>query len=306
MSSSPRKSLRVVQEPDDFKVIIGIGPKIEVRLIEAGIFKYEQLANLSPEEIIKILGELVGLSVEKIEKQNWIGQARSFADKAKKTQTAHHENLNHHMHYATFTVEVLLDDENNARRTRTIHIQSETEQTWAGWDQERLVHFFTQYANLHLPETEARPAEKITPPELDLGSSHVEPATDSGVVIWLSELLSIPEGCDRPYRSIPKDKAVNFMLKLNFAKFLSLRSKQIPYSATVRLRKMDSGVQRTIGTTQGLLKPAESLVIEVKGEDIPEGVYQMNASIELDPKTDESDKAKSLKAELEGTILQVY
>jgi hypothetical protein len=44
-------------------------------------------------------------------------------------------------HYSTFVVELLLDAHHDVRRTRVTHIQTGTEQTWAGWDEERLLAF---------------------------------------------------------------------------------------------------------------------------------------------------------------------
>jgi hypothetical protein len=41
--------------------------------------------------------------------------------------------------YATFVVELLLDEQGNVRRTRVVHVQTGIERTWAGWDEERLI-----------------------------------------------------------------------------------------------------------------------------------------------------------------------
>ena len=43
--------------------------------------------------------------------------------------------------YATFVIELLLDEHGNVRRTRVVHVQTGTEQKWAGWDEERLLSF---------------------------------------------------------------------------------------------------------------------------------------------------------------------
>jgi hypothetical protein len=43
--------------------------------------------------------------------------------------------------YATFIVELLLAEHGDIRRTRVVHIQTGTEQKWAGWDEERLLSF---------------------------------------------------------------------------------------------------------------------------------------------------------------------
>jgi hypothetical protein len=43
--------------------------------------------------------------------------------------------------YATFIVELLLAEHGSIRRMRVVHIQTGTEQKWAGRDQERLLSF---------------------------------------------------------------------------------------------------------------------------------------------------------------------
>lgn len=41
--------------------------------------------------------------------------------------------------YATFVVELLLDEHGSVRRTRVVHVQTGLEQRWPGWDGQRLV-----------------------------------------------------------------------------------------------------------------------------------------------------------------------
>jgi|Tabmets5t2r1_1033131.scaffolds.fasta_scaffold05431_2 hypothetical protein len=43
--------------------------------------------------------------------------------------------------YATFVVQLLLADDGSIRRTRVVHIQTHTEETWPGWDETRLLYF---------------------------------------------------------------------------------------------------------------------------------------------------------------------
>jgi hypothetical protein len=53
--------------------------------------------------------------------------------------------------YETFVVELLVDDERVVRRTRMVHVQTGTEERWAGWDEARLVRFVATHADLTLP-----------------------------------------------------------------------------------------------------------------------------------------------------------
>jgi predicted flap endonuclease-1-like 5' DNA nuclease len=53
----PRPAVKVA--PDDLKVIKGIGTVIERKLNEAGIYSFEQLGNLTPADLRRILGSAI-------------------------------------------------------------------------------------------------------------------------------------------------------------------------------------------------------------------------------------------------------
>jgi predicted flap endonuclease-1-like 5' DNA nuclease len=64
--------------PDDLKVITGVGPEIERRLNAAGIVSYGQLAELTPTDLERILGDsITNLSDE----QDLLNQARRLANR---------------------------------------------------------------------------------------------------------------------------------------------------------------------------------------------------------------------------------
>src|SRR5262245_25636462 len=127
---------------DDFKLIRGIGPGVAQRFHNAGINTFAQLAALSPDDIVALLAGLGGLSAERIAKQDWSGQARDLMSELASEPPQDVAIPNDRQHYATFTVELLLGEENNVRRTRITHVQSAAEDTWPDWQVEQLVDFF--------------------------------------------------------------------------------------------------------------------------------------------------------------------
>lgn len=140
---------------EDFKLIRGIGPGVTSRLHSAGILTFAQLAALPTNEIAELLSDLAGLSVERIAKQDWNGQARDFAAKFSTIESQRNVVAKPiRQHYATFTVELLLDESNEVRRSHVVHIQQGSEDTWGGWDDERLVDFFVQHAALRTAQIE--------------------------------------------------------------------------------------------------------------------------------------------------------
>ena len=63
---------------DNLKAIRGIGPVIEKRLNQAGVYTFKELADLDPEELEEILGELIKRFFPGEDKM--IAQAKEFVE----------------------------------------------------------------------------------------------------------------------------------------------------------------------------------------------------------------------------------
>lgn len=62
---------------DDLTKLNGIGPYIEQRLNDIGIYNYDQISRLTPDDIRKIT-ELIDFFPGRIERDDWVGQAYSL------------------------------------------------------------------------------------------------------------------------------------------------------------------------------------------------------------------------------------
>ncbi len=67
-------------EPDDLKKIGGVGPKLEGTLNELGIYHFWQIAEFTPDNVAWVDGYLSFKG--RIDRDDWIGQARAFAEEA--------------------------------------------------------------------------------------------------------------------------------------------------------------------------------------------------------------------------------
>jgi predicted flap endonuclease-1-like 5' DNA nuclease len=63
--------------PDDLKRIRGIGPVLERTLNEKGVYLFRQIAAFSPEDVAWV-NEAVGAFPGRIERDDWVGQARAL------------------------------------------------------------------------------------------------------------------------------------------------------------------------------------------------------------------------------------
>ena len=66
---------------DDLKMIKGVGPAIEKTLNEMGIFSFQQIADMSEYDIDRVARRLKGFH-SRIQREDWIGQARLLLDHA--------------------------------------------------------------------------------------------------------------------------------------------------------------------------------------------------------------------------------
>ena len=70
-------------EPDNLKLIKGIGPEIEKRLHDAGIISFQQLGKLRPSKLEVILGSYITSLTDEVE---ILEQARELAKKSKSSK----------------------------------------------------------------------------------------------------------------------------------------------------------------------------------------------------------------------------
>ena len=63
-----------VERPDKLEAISGIGPATARHLNDAGVFTYEQLGNLSPEQLLEISG------TSRWDPNDWIEQAKELGN----------------------------------------------------------------------------------------------------------------------------------------------------------------------------------------------------------------------------------
>ncbi|MFD1143243.1 hypothetical protein ACFQ4C_19100 [Larkinella insperata] len=64
-----------LEEADDLKEIVGVGPFFERKLNTLGIHSFRQLANFTAEDVEK-LSDIIEFFPDRIERENWVGQSK--------------------------------------------------------------------------------------------------------------------------------------------------------------------------------------------------------------------------------------
>lgn len=67
-----------LQQADDLKVIVGVGPFLEKKLHAIGIYTFRQIASFTKEDVDKV-NDIIEFFPGRIERDNWVGQAAELA-----------------------------------------------------------------------------------------------------------------------------------------------------------------------------------------------------------------------------------
>lgn len=283
-------------QSDDFKLIPGIGPGIEKRLHAAGILTYALLAAMTPEQVVSSLGNVIGLTTKRVIDQEWIEQSRQLAATAAPDEISDREIR---QHYATFTVELLLDDENHVRRTRAVYIQADKEQTWAGWDEARLIAFLKQHGELNFSQIEALPPETnepilmIAPPILH-GSLRLDK----------THVTSLQTG--HPGRVLARNQPFEVNLAVDLGELVIPAEANVGYAAQVFAKALGVGSRQKIGEAHGDFTPADSVEMTVKNQGLDEGTYRIGVNLALSQLPTEPATQPEMEVLLDGGLLKVF
>ena len=289
---------------DDLKLIRGIGPGIESRLNDAGIFTYAQLADCTPAYLAELFSGLTGMSVHRIQEKDFIGQARRKASETKPVNTDMDPNVSEiRQHYATFVITLLLDENNSVRQTRVKYVQNQKELPWAGWNIDRLVDFMRDNAGFVITQTQ----KPKTPAMTDLSGKQETalPENKQRGTLHVREMNIWPKGSVQPQTMLIAGSPYKITVLLELSGLSDAEKEKFAYSATIFARKLGGKLQLIAGEAQGELVPAERIRLDVEGRDIPCGDYRLETLVVTFPPGKDQHDIHRLSAWMEGNLLQV-
>lgn len=312
MADKRQPELINTQIGDDFKLVDGIGPAVEKRLHAAGILTYAQLAHLTSKKLAKLLDGMVGYSPKRIQEKNWSNQAQKLADQYGQAITEEpHEPNNNSLHYASYTVELLLDRDNQVRRTRAMHVQTRQESSWAGWKAGRLQRFLVDSGQLQISsvmETEPAQVSQVTRPAPSSSEIHKTDKpyiTLQGATKIVKTRLLNQSG--QPLGALIPGKtpfSVELILDLSQVEFP--KEERLSYYATIYLKRMGKSRRDISGGTEGSLTRAKRAAIEIYSEPLDPGDYRLEALVALHPHSQPKSLKNQLTAVTEGMFLHVF
>jgi hypothetical protein len=281
------------------QLIKGIGPTIERRLVEAGIFTVTQLAAKSVAELTTVVADMPGMSAERIEKEDWLGQARQVVQAASPQPDEWPAlTTNNRQHYASFTLQLLLNEDYSVRRTQIVNNKNKTDEQWEGWDEERLLKFITGQAGLRLSAVKAN--APIEPGDQAV-SLPKPPATPKGQV-HLRQLEALLADTDSPRHLISHAQPFRLGLTLELVDIDAPDNSLLDYTASIYAKKLGIGTRDLVAEKRATVPLQRRLSIPIDGILMPPGTYRLQARVKLNL----PHLGRGFETSLEGNILQVY
>jgi hypothetical protein len=270
---------------DDFKVIRGIGAGVEARMIAAGICTYAQLAAQTPETLAEALMGLVGMTPARVAQKGWIEQAAALVEAG----TEPEPDETSRQHYETFTVELLVSEEKMIRRTRITRVQDGTQDSWAGFELEKLVEFIRKNTDLEIgiPLVQAAPVVEDIEPE-----EHLIETVRADV----ASIDMMSKGQAQATHMVMQGQPFDVVLKLEISGAEGIK-RDLPYSAWVTARQLGSQKKIEICRVEDVFNVHNGGRLMLKANGLPSGLYRISANLQFGP---------SQAVTADGSLLQVF
>ncbi len=272
---------------DDFKKIKGIGESVEKVLYTLGILRYEDLANYTPEQLENLMKEyLPQISARRIERYDWIGQARKLAAEKEPAEPAIPSiNLDHQARelaapggwreIADFFVSFGYSTDPSGQEklmTRVHHSQADKSMQWNGVSTDQLIDWLLKEVGMPAARqgsVKSRSAHKTG----DLSRALEEEASLEISDIWVSEVqVPVPAGSASQAEAL----RVDGNLHLSGSRSSDLAQQRQPYTVEVYLVDIKSNQSRLVASSNNRLAPGNlSYTFQKDFRVPPAGRYQL-------------------------------
>lgn len=279
---------------DDFKKIKGVGDSIAKALVESGICRFRELADLTPLELTGLLKDRVAfISPQRIQRDDWIGQAKNLADQAQPAATGMEKpsergSANHPQEVekadtdakretwkevADFFVSFgyTIDPEGEERiQTRVHHSQAGHFNQWEGIATKELLGWMLDQANLA--------GEASSEMEAAQPAQQVPSQPEAGPASFLE--LSYPRVSEAEPAGTSQMQATHLHLESSLTvsgpRADELCGNRLPYWVEVHLVDTDTNRSERVASYKAQLSPGEQVYTIQQDFPIPRaGRYQL-------------------------------
>jgi len=200
-------------------------------------------------------------------------------------------------HYEVFTVEFLLNDDNEVKRTRVVHVPSSQEDKWPGWATKELLDFMTGHGAPRMRPEVGLPAGTPVVHE-QVRRPAVTPATAPRPRV--RRLEALPAGTAKPRWLLPANQPFTVQVSLDVPEPETVGEQAAEYFVSVAARPVGEGPRQAIGEVHGRLGAPANLRVQSPG--LRPGLYRLEGAVELGTT---SEKPLKFLPPLEGGVIDV-
>jgi hypothetical protein len=172
-----------------------------------------------------------------------------------------------------FVVEIFLDDDHQVTSTQVLHVKRNEGETWAGWDERRLIGFLVRHAGIAHDE----PVSKIT-----AEATHATKAREPEVEVAVKGLAVLPQGAHEPATLL--NSGESFDVKMAVSVRGRVPGQGLSYTAGAYARRAKNRTKIELGETIGRLRAnQDAIVIAAPHKDLQAGSYTVSAYLLLSP-----------------------
>jgi hypothetical protein len=310
MQSRESEEFSDMRMDDDLTIINGIGPSWAEALHKIGIWSFADLARYSPQSLsLELLnGANVKISSNKIEQQNWIGQANALTHSLNLEPLESDESEVHQDNespssswrqkagFSLFFDYSEEEPEKETWRTRVYHDETGEETEFLTVDTPTWVNWIIEKGNLPLHQqsmtvdeisekvsipVETPPAELLQAPAPDELS---KPKSETDDILHF-EIQDVTVSVSKPSMGLPeKGIMVNVDFHLEGAEAIGMVAERVPYRVEIYTVNLQSNVLSLVASERGLLQPDVSKYRSLQTFSIPElGRYELYSLVILLP-----------------------
>jgi hypothetical protein len=215
-------------------------------------------------------------------------------------------------HPATFTVELLLDENNYVHSAHVMHVESQREHSWTGWPNTELVDFLSESVELNIPSDEPALANAEKPEQVPALITDIEPPTSVAAkpalagTLHLRDMKVLTAGSLEPRSLVPHDQPFDVLLTLDLSEITVPGNTPLDYKASIYRKSRSDPSGQIVVETDGTVKPADNVTIDVEGNLLAVGSYRLAATVILAlPGTKPTPKSDCV-AVIDGGRIRVY
>ncbi|HEY6286850.1 MAG TPA: hypothetical protein VIX20_14405 [Ktedonobacteraceae bacterium] len=215
-------------------------------------------------------------------------------------------------HPATFTVDLLLDENNYVHSAHVIHVESQREHSWTGWPNTELVDFLSESVELNIPSDEPSLPIAEEPEQAPALITDSQPPTSVAAkpalvgTLYLRDMKILTAGSSEPRRLLPHDQPIDVRLTLDLSEITVPGNAPLDYKVSIYRKSRSDPSGQIVGETEGTIKAADNVTIDVEGNLLAVGSYRLAATVILAlPGTKPTPKPDCI-AVIDGGRVRVY